>query len=152
MSWFCIKSVQLMILKRYLTDLVHWRFRMLESEGNSFAHEKRTVCLFCQVSFLYHKLHRFYAKSAHQLLRSFAATHITTCEIRMIQKEFLIYVYIYTNYHVHTWKYEPLTITSFPFSMSICCAYWWPGGLYVMVRAHLMVKSNSQTDSIHISQ
>ncbi len=30
-----------------------------------------------QVSFLYHKLHRFYAKSAHQLLRSFAATHMS---------------------------------------------------------------------------
>ncbi len=30
----------------------------------------------CQVAFKYHKLHRCYAKSAHQLLRSFEMTHI----------------------------------------------------------------------------
>ncbi len=31
---------------------------------------------FGQVPFQCHKLHRFYAKSAHQLLRSFEMTHI----------------------------------------------------------------------------
>ncbi len=30
------------------------------------------------VSFQYHKLHRFYGKSPHQLLRSFASTHLRT--------------------------------------------------------------------------
>ncbi len=31
----------------------------------------------CQVAFQYHKLHRFYAKSAHQLLRSFEMTQLS---------------------------------------------------------------------------
>ncbi len=36
----------------------------------TFQHAKPPEDQICQASFLYHKLHRFYAKSAHQLLRS----------------------------------------------------------------------------------
>ena len=53
MGWFSIKSLQLMILKGYLADLVPGRFQI------------------CQSSFQYLQLHRFYGKSDHPLLRSF---------------------------------------------------------------------------------
>ncbi len=68
MSWFAIKSVQLMILKRYLADLVLWRFRMVESDIDpivtelggylvdiTLQHAEPPKDQICQVSFQYHK-------------------------------------------------------------------------------------------------
>ncbi len=57
---------KMMILKRYLADVVDITFQHAEPPEDQI----------CQVSFLYHKLHRVYAKSAHELSGSFAATQM----------------------------------------------------------------------------
>ncbi len=49
---------------------------MLESDI-TLQHAEPPKDQICQVSFQYHNLHRFYSQTAHQLLRSFAATHIS---------------------------------------------------------------------------
>ncbi len=90
MSWFSIKSVQLMILKWCLADLVLWGFRMLQSD---------------------HKLHRFYGESAHQLLRSFAAMHFGV-ELRPwtfqwdLTLKLLIWTVSHINRSLHQWVIE----------------------------------------------
>ena len=42
----------------------------------TFQHADPPEDQMCQVSFQYHKLHRFYVKSPYQLLRSFEMTHM----------------------------------------------------------------------------
>ncbi len=64
------------ICATYDIEMILGRFGPWEVP-HTFLHAEPPEDQICQASFQYHKLHRFYWKSAHQLLRSFEMTQMT---------------------------------------------------------------------------
>ncbi len=70
-----------------------------------FQHAEPPEDQICQVAFQNHKLHRFYAKSAHQMLRSFEMTHTQN---RQIRENFLHAEFPVLQYRVHRFCPPPV--------------------------------------------